>query len=187
MPTKPNSKFTKPQEDDVPEVYTAEDEPAATADLSDINFDDRQYEEDYQKINPPAGDWIKEDRWVYKETSNPEDSLPGDKKPTGRLFFTASGKPESRQVHGVDHQPVIFLRVSPDKRYKVDDPQKFDLSYRLFLRLQEAYLAIHSEKLRSVDQVRYFLEEDQYVLRTMNGDSGPLVVDIKAKPMKRNR
>ena len=164
----------------------------STEALNDNIFNDKQYEDDYKKMNPPVGDWIKDGRWsTYKMVVKGDDSITGDvglakKEPyTGRTYYSVSGRPEVRISENVEHQPMLFFRISPDKRYKQDKPAEFDSAYKLFMRAREVYLTIHGKSMHSEADIKYMFEEDSYVLRTMNGDNGPIVVDMKAKRVQR--
>ena len=185
-----------------PDEFIAEDEKGGTSPvggsngsatlsldaLSEMSFNDSRDEQELAKLNPPTGDWKKSDRWELEEKNirvNLEDTQPGDVDSRGRTTFTFIGKPDSRSAHGIEYQPVIFLRISPDMRQKRDKPDDVDMAYKLFLKSKELYMTIHGEKPKTFKQLLSMLEEDTYLLRTMNGDSGPVVVDIKVERQKR--
>ena len=177
---------TLPHTDEVEEVptqYTTDDtDSTLSTNAPGMTFEGGSYDDDYKKLNPPTGDWQKDDRWdTVKMFVNENDQQAGDKNPVGRTYFSVSGKPIPRVAFEVEHQPTLFLRISPDKRYKEDEPNKFDSSYKLFMEVREAYLAIHGKLLTNETDLRYFLVEDDYIVRTMKGDNGPIVVNVKVK------
>lgn len=150
--------------------------------LNSVGFDENRDEEEFAKLNPPTGDWKKDDRWPFAQKDirvNQEDSVPGDMNPIGRTTFNFAGKPMARQANGVEYQPVLFLRISPDIRRKKDKPDEVDMAYKLFLKAKDMYITLHGERASNMGQLKDMLEEDSYILRTMNGDGGPVVVDIK--------
>ena len=156
--------------------------------MNEVTFNDDRDEQELAKLNPPTGDWKKSDRWALEQKNirvNLEDCIPGDIDTTGRTTITFIGKPDARSMHGIDYQPVLFLRVSPDMRRKKDKPEEVDMAYKLFLKAKELYITMHGEKPRTLKQLLAMLEEDSYIIRTMNGDSGPIVVDIKVERPRR--
>lgn len=153
--------------------------------LNDLSFDDGRDEVERAKINPPTGDWEKEDRWKFEKRVNAADSVHGDIDPSGRTFLNIVGKPKQREANGISYEPTLFLRISPDIRYKQDKPNEVDMAYKLFLRAKDMYTEMHSEKPTKLGQLITMLEEDNYVLRTMNGDNGAVVVDVKMKRSRR--
>ena len=170
----------------VPTEYTSDDTSSTLPTESNMSFEGGSYDDDYKKLNPPVGDWQKDDRWdTVKTFVNENDQQAGDKNPVGRTYFSVSGKPIARVAHEVEHQPTLFIRLSPDKRYKEDKPAEFDLAYKLFMRVREAYLTINGKLLANETELRYFLAEGDYVIRTMNGDNGPIAVDVKVKREKK--
>jgi hypothetical protein len=184
------SKFAA-ADDDIPEIpeefkddVATNSEHSATlssAELTETAFDDARDEVELRKMTPPVGDWTKEDRWTVQKRINIGDSQPGDRSSDGRTIYVVAGKPEPRTVDGIEHQPMLFMRLSPDVRKKQDDPTKNDLLYRLFLKAKETYLSINGEKVKNELQLAAMLAEDSYVVRTMNGDNGPFPLDIKPK------
>lgn len=187
-----NSEFTMPEEFNEEDVLqgnssTATAEPTSlTLDqLNNVGFNDKQDEAEYSKLNPPVGDWLKEDRWACSIRVNNSDIANTDLDSNGRTTLNFMGKPESRQANGIEYQPMLFLRISPDIRYKQDKPTEVDMAYKLFLRAKELYLQLNSEKPKNIGQLVNMLTEDSFVLRTMNGDNGPIVVDIKVKRQAR--
>lgn len=175
--------------DDIPDEFSTDDSTSSGLSTEDLNktiFNDKQYDDDYKKMNPPTGDWNKEDRWeTFKLVINTEDSMPGDINPAGRTFYSIAGRPESRTVDGIEHTPMLFFRGSPDRRFHHVKTSEFDAAYKMFVRMREVYLSIHGERMRTPAQLKYMLEEDNYVLRTGNGDNGPMVYDIKVKRVGR--
>lgn len=152
--------------------------------LNELTFDDSRDEAERAKINPPTGDWEKEDRWKFDKRVNAADSVHGDIDPTGRTFFNVFGKAKTRVVGDISHDPTLFLRISPDIRYKQDKPNEVDMAYKLFLKAKDVYTELYEQKPTKLGQLITMLEEDNYVVRTMNGDNGPVIVDVK---VKRNR
>jgi hypothetical protein len=106
--------------------------------------------------------------------------MPGDFDPAGRTYLTFIGKPVAREANGLSYEPTLRLRLSPDKRLKADAPV-IDTAYKLFLKAKDAYLEKHSEKASNLAQLRSMLEHDEYFVRTMNGDNGPIIYDLKLK------
>lgn len=155
--------------------------------LDDLNgsIDDTELDRDTARLNPPVGDWIKDSAWEFDKRVNQEDQQPGDLDSNGRTFFNIKGKPLPRTANQTEYEPTLFFRLSPDKRFKQDDPGKFDSAYRLFLRARELYISINGEKPRTYKALVECLVSDDYTVRTMNGDNGALVVDIKGKREKR--
>ncbi len=178
-------------DDDMPDEFST-DEPdstsLATEALNESIFGKQQYEDDFQKINPPKGDWIKDGRWeTYKLTVDSADSQPGDvglsktKPYSGRTYYSINGRPTSRTVEGVEHAPALYFRMSPDRRLHPSKAGEYDFSYKMFIEAKQLYLSIHGEQMKSEGQLKYMLEEDSYVLNTGIGDSGLIVYHIKPK------
>ena len=156
--------------------------------LNTMGFDDSRDELIRQKLTPPTGDWVKSERWKLQKIVYIGDSQPGDVDPEGRTMFVVSGKPDARQANSMEYQPQLFVRLSPDVRYKPDKPEEIDNAHKLFNKAKtDVYIALHSEKPTRFAQFITMLEEDSYVVRTMNGDNGPIVVDIKARIAVRRR
>ena len=192
MATPQKPKFNvSPDNDDVPdipdEIQADEEQPIGlTADqLNEQGFNDEQDEAEVRKLNPPTGDWFKEDTFEYVKRVNTEDQMTGDIDHSGRTLMTFTGRPEPRTANGIDYQPMFFIRISPDRRYKQDKPQEVDLAYKLFLKAKELYLALYAEKPRNLGQLKDMLCEASYVVRSMNGDNGAIAVDIKPKRQQR--
>jgi len=197
MATRNNAQMTTDDEFGAPDEIIADDigsdnamsnNSSGTLSLDQLNemaFDNSRDEEELAKINPPTGDWKKTDRWLFEDKNikvNSEDCMPDDvSKGNGRTTFNFMGKPDPRNVAGIEYQPVLFLRISPDVRRKKDKPEEVDMAYKLFLKAKEMYITMHGEKPRTFRQLITMLEEDSYILRTMNGDNGPVVVDIKVE------
>src|SRR3990167_11215321 len=155
------------------------------SDVDEIGFNDEQDEAERAKLNHPTGDWEKDDSWKSEKRVQAGNCMPGDLDSAGRTSFNVMGKPKPRQQAGLEYEPTLFLRLSPDRRYKEDKPTDVDMAYKLFLKAKDVYIALHSEKPATLRQLRVMLEEDNYVVRTMNGDNGPVVVDIKVKRERR--
>lgn len=153
--------------------------------LNNLGFNTARDEATRKEITVPGGDWVKTDRWKFSKLVYGGDNLDDDIDPEGRTMFVISGKPDNRTVEGVDYQPQLFVRMSPDKRYKQDDPTKVDTAHKMFLRAKDLYMAIHGAQPANYGQLITMLTEDSYIVRTMVGDNGPIVVEIKAKVMRR--
>lgn len=153
----------------------------ASSDLATMSFNDTQDEEERKRLFPPAGDWLKVDEF---DSSDPEfrsdDCQLGDISPKGRMILSFMGKPEARyNSTGDEFQPTLFIRISPDRRYKIDKPSEVDLAYKMFLRAKDLYLEIKGEKPVNPEELRVMLASESYTIRTMQGDSGPFCLDIK--------
>jgi len=150
--------------------------------LNATGFDNKRDDHTYRTLNNPTGDWLKTERWKFSKVVYEGDCMPGDIDPTGRTMLIVSGKPNPRQVGDIEYAPDLFLRISPDIRYKKDKPGEIDNSHKLYIKAKEdVYLSIHSERATSFGQLIAMLEEDSYKVRTMNGDNGPIILDIKDK------
>lgn len=154
--------------------------------LAGMEFDQAQDEQERKKLDAPTGDWQKEDRWEFELYIRTEDSQPGDKNPAGRTYFNFKGKPHSREANDLVYEPTLFLRMSPDRRYKEDKPQEVDMAHKLYLLAKDVYLELKEEAATDPRKFVTMLIEDSYVVRTMNGDGGPIVVAIKSG-RRRNR
>ena len=151
------------------------------SDVDEMGFNDEQDEAERAKLNPPTGDWEKTDSWKSEKRVQVGNCMPNDLDDAGRTSFNVMGKPKPRQQAGLEYEPVLFLRISPDLRYKEDKPTDVDMAYKLFLKAKDVYIALNGEKPKNMRQLRVMLEEENYIVRTMNGDNGPIVVDIKVK------
>jgi hypothetical protein len=158
----------------------------SSEDLESMTFDslDQRDEQNRAKLDPPTGDWEKDDRWHFDSRIQAGNCEPGDLKPEGRTIFSVMGKPKARVANGLEYEPVLFLRISPDVRLK-DDNVSLDNAHKLWLKVKDLHLALYEKKLSTLAQLKQMLEEDEYVLRTMKGDNGPIVVDVKVKRAKR--
>ena len=154
-------------------------------DLTGLGFNDKQDEHERAKLDAPTGDWEKADRWKIEKRVYEGDCLLGDIDPVGRTVLTVSGKPKPRTANSIEYEPMLFVRISPDRRYKVDKPNEVDNAYKLFLQSKDVYLALKQERVRNIGQLIAMLVEDTYIVRTMNGDNGPIVVGLKAKVERR--
>ena len=154
-------------------------------DLKGLGFNDEQDEYERAKLDAPTGDWEKADRWKIEKRVYVGDCVLGDIDPVGRTVLTVSGKPKPRTANSIEYEPMLFVRISPDRRYKVDKPSEVDNAYKLFLQSKDVYLALKQERVRNIGQLIAMLVEDVYLVRTMNGDNGPIVVGLKAKVERR--
>lgn len=188
--------------DDIPELGAIPDEindegqghnhyttAEATIDLESLRglgFNHKQDELERAKMTPPRGDWEKEEPFTFEVSFNEADSAPGDCFPTrGRVYYKFAGYPKPRVVNGLSYRPMLFLRISPDKRQKQDDPTKTDKSYQLFLEAKDLYLAQKGESASDQAQLITLLVEHSYLVNTMNGDNGVVVLHVKDKRQPR--
>lgn len=182
--------------DEFPEEFTSNSSATLALDESSLDdFDLGQFKErdshEYQKDNPPGGTWVKEDEWSYKIFVNEQDSRKGDINPQGRTLLIFTGRPKVRVVNNIDYDPILSFRISPDLRYK--DPEdadgredQKDLASRLWTMAKEKmYLEMKGampQKLRDItDMLRY----DEYEVRSMKGDNGPVVLEVRTKQQQR--
>lgn len=157
-----------------------------TADFAAMGFHKADEEASRRRLYPPTGDWVKTDTWKFDYSYRDDDNAPGDFNSEGRLVYNFSGQPDPRlNKEGDEFCPMLFLRVSPDKRYKQDKPTEFDTAYKLYLQAKDLYLELKGEVPENQLQLIDMLIEDSYTLRTFNGDSGPIISD--AKPIRKRR
>lgn len=175
---------------DVPPTFES-DEPASSSsnnvvglsmdELLGKSLDNTRDEADYAAMYPPTGDWIKEKSWLVDKFVYTQDQQPGDIDPAGRTFLTFEGFPNSRVANGQEYEPKLRLRISPDKRTKQDNPKEVDSAYKLYLEAKEVYLALHGETCKQMAKLVHCLMHDSYAVRTMRGDQGPLIIQVKDK------
>lgn len=182
-------KFAVATDDDIPDEITADESQVniglSADELNTMPLDQEQHNADYKAMNPPTGDWLKADTWTLTKRVNADDKMPKDKDTVGRVYYTISGYPEPRVADGIEHKPMLFLRVSPDRRFKQDKVKEFDLAYKLWAKAVELHLSIKGTVAKTIGDVCGVLTEDEYIVRTMNGDSGAFPVDIKPKRQQR--
>lgn len=135
-------------------------------------------------MDPPAGDWIKSARCEWEKRVYANDHAPDDVDPAGRTIFSYQVEVESRTMGQHVYTPKLFLRVSPDARFKQDEPEKVDMATKLWLRAKDMFLAIKEEK-PTIRTLVMFLAQEEYIIRTMKGDNSPVVVDVKRKVERR--
>jgi len=139
-------------------------------------------------MDPPSGDWFKSDNaraeWEKRVYSN--DHSPDDIDPAGRTFFSFTVEVETRTVGEHNYNPKLFLRISPDVRFKADKPEEIDIAHKLWLRSKDLYLAVAKER-PTIRKLITFLSEGEYILRTMKGDNSPIVVDVRQRVERRGR
>ena len=167
---------------DKPTEFTDESSTGAlpSTDLASMGFNETQDEEERKRLFPPPGDWLKVDEFEFNLQYREDDKQPGDRSPQGRMILSFMGKPEARyNTTGDEFQPVLFLRISSDRRYKVDKPNEVDLAYKMFLRAKDLYLELKEEMPKSIDELVQMLVNENYTIRTMQGDSGPFCLDVK--------
>jgi hypothetical protein len=162
---------------------TGNSEGLSLEELDTKGFNDSRDEIERKKINPPVGDWLKVDRWELDKRVRGDDCQPGDLDPTGRTIFNVKGLPEERTVDSISFQPTLFMRISPDCRYRDDGVP--DMPYKLFIKAKDLYVQIHGEKVKTYSDLCNMLKHDEYIIRTMNGDNGPVILDIKSKERRR--
>ena len=175
---------------DTPVQFTADDDSQdipSIDDLNDVGFNDARDEVERAKLDPPKGDWIKDDRWKCEMRTNEGDCEPGDVDPRGRTVLSFSGRCIPREANGMMYDPMMFFKVSPDWRSKQDEPDKPDMSYKLCLKAKDLFLSLKGEKIKKLTQMKDMLAEDSYVVRTMTGDNGLIVVDIRPQRDQRGR
>ena len=152
----------------------------STDDLDNYTRDSAKSEHVRSLVNAPTGDWVKDDRWMYEKRVYQGNCEHGDLDPVGRTVLQFNGKPKARVVSSIEHQPMLFLRISPDVRYKKDEPNKLDMMTKLFSQAEDLYLSLNGKVWSTLRELRVMLENDDYIVRTMNGDSGAVIVGLKA-------
>ena len=148
--------------------------------LDEKGFNEERDEETRAKLNTPGGDWLKKDRWPFEGRVYANDSMPDDLDPSGRTFFTFRGESETRVVGGRVYTPIMYLRISPDIRYKPDNPDQIDMPHKLFMRAKDLFLEMKGERATPRKLID-FLENEEYTVNTMPGNGGgsPYITDIK--------
>lgn len=171
------------------ENYVAGSSPTTSSsfdDLDDVTFDDSRDEIERAKLYPPPGDWVKSDRWQFRQARYEGDCQPGDINPVGRTMYIFFGKPEVRLDKDRNpHEPILSIRMSPDRRYKQDDPNKVDFAYQMYLKAKDVFLTIKGTKCRKPPELVPFMCDESYLVRTMTGDNGPFVLEVKASREQR--
>lgn len=148
--------------------------------LNRVTFDDDRDELEYKKMTPPPGDWEKVERWQVKEYIYTNDTAPGDRNPNGRLVWAITGYPKVRIVNGLDYCPLLMIRISPDLRFKEGSTTDRDSAYKLFLQCKNLFISLKGRSPKGSEELLPVLAEDAYTVRTMQGDNGPVVVQVKA-------
>lgn len=160
--------------------------------LKGVSIDTAARNKAHAEMTVPRGDWKKSSRWKLAEDSTRNvylklgDTQPGDQsysmnvRDHGRLIVAIQGELDERVVNGFLYKPTIYLRMSPDRRRDENKPGQYDLTYRLYDQACQAYLSIHGRELKEIPQLVEFLLEDTFIIRTMEGDMGPLPVGIRA-------
>jgi hypothetical protein len=143
-------------------------------------FNDERDEQTRLTLNTPGGDWIKKERWEFEQRVYANDCMPDDIDPSGRTFFIFKGPAETRVVGGHAYTPNMFLRMSPDIRWKPDAPDTIDMAHKLFMRARDLYLEVRGEK-STPRKLIAFLESEEYAVNTMPGNGGgsPYITDVK--------
>lgn len=138
------------------------------------------------KMDPPKGNWNKTDKWMYEKRVSLQDKQAGDIDPAGRTVLNFYGKPEAREENGITYEPTLFLRISPDIRYKADKPKEHDNSYKLYLLSRDLFMSIYG-RAPKISEIVKMLEHDEYIIRTFNGDTGPIVTGLQDPNQERVR
>ncbi len=156
--------------------------------LDERGFNDERDEETRLKLITPGGDWLKKERWEFEQRVFANDSMPDDLDPAGRTFFIFKGPAEPRVANGGHvYTPDMFFRISPDIRYKPDNPDQLDMPHKLFMRAKDLFLEVRGERATPRKLID-FLENEEYTVNTMPGNSGgsPYITDVKKTgPRKR--
>lgn len=163
---------------------TSSAEGMSLEELDEKGFNETRDEQLRAAMDPPAGDWFKSTRAEWEKRVYVNDTMPDDLDPAGRTFFSFTVEVDSRTMGEHTYTPKLFLRISPDARFKQDEPEKIDMAHKLWLRAKDLYLSVKEEK-PTIRKLIMFLAEDDYILRTMKGDNSPVVVDVKRKVERR--
>jgi len=150
-------------------------------------FDTGRRQERHKEMTAPPGDYTKSTRWdTFEIRWREDDSQPGDTYPQGRVTYSISGKADKKTVNGIEYEPLLFIRLSPDERHHQNPSFKgeMDFQYKMYDRVCEAFLAIHGRELKNEDDLKLFLEEGEYTLNTMLGSDDRLGVMHIKKTMK---
>jgi len=124
--------------------------------LDEKGMDEARDERLRAAIDPPAGDWFKSGRCEFEKRVYSNDNAPDDVDPAGRTIFSFTVEVESRTVGEHVYTPKLFLRCSPDARFKADDPTKIDMATKLWLRAKDLYFAVKEER-PTIRKLVYFL------------------------------
>jgi hypothetical protein len=143
-------------------------------------------EQERSKLDPPKGNWNKVSKWTYEKQVRPLDKQAGDIDPSGRVMLNFYGKPEVREENGIPYEPTLFLRISPDVRYKADSPKEHDNSYKLYLLAKDLFLSIYG-RAPKISEIVKMLENAEYIIRTFNGDTGPIIMGLQDPDQERVR
>lgn len=175
-----NSEFNL---DETPEEITGPT-PELTAEednlFLDAVIDKTEHEELMHKLNPPKGDWVKEDEFERFVFIVKGDCQKGDVNPEGRTKIVFSGYPHARiDQDNNEHQPLLKFYISPDVRYSTSNPNKLDKATELYQRAIEMYTSKHGEMPKTRRDLLLMLELDTYVINTWNADTGLQVGLIK--------
>lgn len=204
MASRNNAKTETPTDDlidDLPDEINDEDSHASTTsngsgysysaglsleELDAIGIDEERDERERAKIDPPSGNWEKEAKFTYEKRVNTNDRGQGDIDPAGRTMLNFYGKPVSREVNNIVYEPTLFIRLSPDLRYKADKPTEHDQAYKLWLAAKDLFLSMYARRPK-ISEIVKMMEQDHYIIRTMKGDSGPITVGIQDADQERIR
>lgn len=177
------------------ETPTTNGRPAIIAGLSldeldARGIDEERDEQERAKIDPPSGNWLKEakQKWTYEKRVYPNDKHNDDRDPSGRTVLNFYGKPAPREDNNITYQPTLFLRISPDCRYKQEAGREHehDNSYKLWLGAKDLFVSMYGRRPR-ISEIVTMLTEEEYIVRTMKGDSGPIVVSLQDPNQERVR
>jgi|SRR5215471_1022110 len=150
-------------------------------------FDTGRRQERHKEMTAPPGDYNKSVRWdTFEVRWREDDSQPGDVYPQGRVVYSVSGKADKKVVNGIEYEPLLFIRLSPDERQHSNPSFKgeMDFQYKMYDRVCEAFLAVNGRELKDENDLKHFLEEGEYTLNTMLGSDGRLGVMHIKRTMK---
>lgn len=186
-----------PEFDGVPTSPERASAPSSTTvSLAELTFTNtntaKRDELERAKLDPPIGDWEKNDRWESRVSVIESDSMPGDVYAGGRIVVTVWGKPKPRTKLGLEYEPTIRIRFSPDIRHRPDDVEKIDSSYKIYLLTKDLYLALNGRKVESVGDMQAQLQalesmlvEESYVVNTTVFNNSLFTQGLKVKMVRR--
>lgn len=196
--------FNPPDELDDEAVYnvpTSTYSASAGLSLEELNerdIDEERDERNRALLSPPAGTWEKpandmqaderERAWKYEKRVNTADRAEGDIDPAGRTMLNFWGKTKPLRKDGITYEPTLFIRISPDVRYKAEAGKEHELdnSYKLWLSAKELYLSMYGERGKIIP-IKNMLLNDEYLVRCMSGDAGLVPLQFLDKDQQRMR
>lgn len=150
-------------------------------DPENMGFDEARDEAERRKLRNPQGDWVKSDVWDFDPEKNisfyQDDKKEGDLSKKGRLFYTFWGYPETR-VDKDENQfkPFLRVRISPDYRLHREKEGKPDMSFKLWLSAWDLFVNMYDRKPQNHMELLRCLASDTYLINTMTGDDGNVIV-----------